>query len=413
MTPSRIPDLEPRIPTNGERALAIPAHELNKDRFGISRDRLNDAIADLPPGDGRKIEALWSYCAQRDLGRDRLGQLLLKPGARYTKGNKKLATPRRDFYSADSIYQLLTGKRMEDGANLTPMLGAIDEFLQKVQPSASLDGFMETRLFREITMYAERALRLHKIGYVVGKMSRGKTWIFKKLAESNPSWLYTQMPTGGVYSDYLRECATKSAMSVRQAVQKVRYKVLDGLPEGVIIDDADLAFDSARQANGVKTFQFIKEAYDRRPRGFLFAMDDWGFNEFLGGINAHRLQRLWLRRIAPFHVPDVPYQEDLNLYAASVGLEPAPDREIKVLLVDREGKPVLDKDDKQVTHTDSPARLQNDICEKSGIGVWLTMLRDAADLASEPGKPRISWGAVLKVHALDAAMEQRAGVGKR
>lgn len=402
-----VAELENQSPpsSNGEHALVIPANELSKDRFGIGRDKLNEAIENLPPGDAQKVEALWKYCAQRNLGRDRLGQLLLKP-ASFTKGSKRLKTPRRNFYSADSIYQLLTGRRSEQGASIAPMLRAITEFLEKAEPGADLEGFIETRLYREIKMYAERAKRLHRIGYLVGRMSNGKTWALKKIAEKLLGCLYTQMPTGGVYSDYVRECAGAMAtMSTRQAVQKIRGKVLDALPEMVIVDDADLAFDTARQANGVKTFQYLKEAYDRKPRGFLLSMDDWGFKQFLTGDNAHRLGRLWRRRIAPLYVPEVPYQEDLDLFAASVKLDPAPDKDltIKIKWKDEKGK------EREREHEDSPARLQTAVCEKDGIGVWLTMLRDAADLAREQGKA-ISWGAVLKVHALDAAMEERAGV---
>src|SRR4051794_22535155 len=98
---------------NGTEAPAIIGSALTPDRFGIGRDRVNEAIADLSPVDGETIEWFWSYCAQRNLGRDRVGELLLKPNG-------------RDRYSPDAVYQLLTGKRMKEGANISPMLRAIE-----------------------------------------------------------------------------------------------------------------------------------------------------------------------------------------------------------------------------------------------------------------------------------------------
>jgi hypothetical protein len=66
-------------------------------RFNIGRDALNKATADLPAEQRATLEWFWSYCRDNNLGRDRLGKLLEKANG--------------TFYSADSIYQLLTGRR--------------------------------------------------------------------------------------------------------------------------------------------------------------------------------------------------------------------------------------------------------------------------------------------------------------
>lgn len=385
----------------GER-LIIPANELpSPDRFSIGRDKLNIAIANLDPEARRQVESFWSYCAQRNLGRDSLGQLLLKP-TRYTRGSKKLAKPQRDFYSADSIYQLLTGRRMDQGTNIAPMLSAIEEFLAKVQPNTKTAGFVETRLFREIEAYYERAVKRKRIGFIFGQMSVGKSACARKIASEHSGCLYTQVATRGQLGDYLRKVAAKTVMGVRSTAANLHERVIAAIPDALFVDDADECFRSLRNSWGIDTLQFIKEIYEQRERAIIIIMDNFGRDRMLKGDHAYRLGRLWRRRLEPLQLADSSYPEDLDAHAAAFGLPPAPEEPITVNVKwsDEAGA-------HEERHTDSPLRLQNEIDTGAGIGVWRMLLEDAADLAEEKKKP-ISWGAVLKAYALFAAKEAKA-----
>src|ERR1700726_615911 len=68
-------------------------------RFLIGRDQLNKAIADLPGDQAEALEWFWRYCRDRNVGPDRLKNLLQKSNG--------------DYYSRDSIYQALTGRRTD------------------------------------------------------------------------------------------------------------------------------------------------------------------------------------------------------------------------------------------------------------------------------------------------------------
>jgi DNA transposition AAA+ family ATPase len=372
---------------NGADPIAIPSQALSEHRFGIGRDALNKALDQLElPKQRSSIEWFWRYCAEHNVGRVRLGELVRKPNG--------------EFYSTDSVYQLLTGRRTEAGANISPMLRAIEEFRAQVEPNPRTEAFIETRMARQIWSYCQRAKKLGRIGFIFGNMSIGKSEALAELARHDVSTLYTRMKTRGQLGDYLKECAGKMAMSPRSTVANLRDRVIDGFPELLIVDEADQCFQSIRNSGGLATLDFIREGYDRKRCGVVLVMDHHGRNEVLRGDHSNRLKRLWRRRIAPLQLPSLPHPEDLNLFAGTVGLPPAAKETLHVNI-----KYV---DDAGVEHTrshgDSPRRLQDDVVGRDGIGVWLMLLNDAAELAREARKP-ISWGAVLKAHALFVAME--------
>jgi hypothetical protein len=377
---------------NGATPSIIPMNVLTESRFGIGRNQLNEALKVIPnAADRGKVEWFWKYCFERNLGRDDVARLLRKPNG-------------KDFYSHDSVYAILTGKRFKEGATETVvrMLRAIEDFQQQVQPKAGQDGFIETRLFSEIREYVNRSRKLKRIGNIIGNMSVGKSESLLEIAERDPSVLYTQMPERGHYGDYLREVAEKCAISPRQNASTLRRNVVRALPEVLIVDDAHECFASMTSAWGLATLQFIKGSFDRKRKrlAVIFVWDTPGWAQFINGDHAHRLGRLWRRRMAPLRIDDVPYSDDLDLFAAAVGLDPAPAKSQKVDLLDAQGNVVAH-------HEDSPQRLQNDVCATNGIGVWKMILDDAAELARESRKT-VTWGAVLKAHALFAAMEEKA-----
>lgn len=382
-------------------------------RFPIGRDKLNEALALLKSEkDRHTLDRFWTICAQRDMSNAEVGRLLIKRLAQPRREKRGKIIPGRppEYYSHDSVYQLLTGKRMRDGANIAPVLRAMEAFLRKVDPTTQLaDEFVETRLHRELKTYFYRCFAKRRIGFVFGMMAIGKSTSGRQIAAEDSSWLYTSMPERGQLGDYLREVAEKRNLGTRQTKQNLRETIIAEIPDGLIVDDADECFRSRRNSWGVDTLEFIKKAYDKRPRGIVIMMDNWGRDQMLRGENSQRLLRLWRRRIPPLQLPDAPYAEDLNLFAAAAGLPPAPAGEMTVNLTDEDGEPILDEHDRQVTHRDSPLRLQNEITSRrdGGIGVWRDLLSDAQELADEQDK-QITWGAVLKAHALAAAMEKRA-----
>ena len=65
-------------------------------------------------------------------------------------------------------------------------------------------------------------------------------------------------------------------------------------------------------------------------------------------------------------------------------------------------KKIIEGLDRDKTYSDQPLRLQKQVTEEEGLGVWLMILQDAADIAREQRRA-ISWGAVIKAYCLSKA----------
>lgn len=382
--------------SNGAAAVGSPRSSLvaSTQRFNIGRDALNKAVAELPASQRDSMEWFWRYCSERNLGRDRLGKLLEKSNGQ--------------FYSPDSIYQALSGRRSEAGINLEPICLSIDLFRQKVEPATASEGFVETRLARKIWRYCEKARKLRRIGFIFGDMSIGKSHALIELAKRDANVTYTRMPTRGHLNHYLQECARKFAMGDRQTVADLRDRVIDALrsapgekPKQLIIDEADQCFQSIRNFLGLGTLDFIREIYDAAGCSLVLVFDHHGRDELLGGKHAKRLKRLWRRRLPRLQLPAMLSVEDLDAFAAAVGLPAATPDPIKIraTVIDEEtGEESLRE------HIDNPARLQRYVIANDGLTVWLMLLQEAKELAEEKKKP-ITWGAVIKTHAEFAGQE--------
>lgn len=376
-------------PPNDTTAREMPAiaYDLTEGRFGIGRDDLNTAISDLPHGQARTLEWFWRWCSERNVSRSRIAQLLRKPNG--------------DFYSVDTIYQTLSGRRAEQGINVAPICKAIEEFRSGVEPNPKTEGFIETRLAQEVWRYIGRAIKKKKIGLIFGDMSIGKSIAAGEYARRHTDVCYTRMPTRGQLGDYLKECAGKMAMGAYSGVGNLRDRVINGIPNGLIIDEADQCFQSVKNSLGLATLDFIREAYDRKACGIVLIMDHHGRNELMRGHNAARLKRLYRRRLAPLQLPSQIYASDGDAYAASFGLTPARRDEVRVNVKYTDDDGVEHKK----LHSESPLELQNRVIAKHGLAVWLMILDDAHDLAQEQRRT-ITWEAVIKAHALFVAMEE-------
>lgn len=371
---------------------ALPARGNLTRKFMIGRDALDLTGLDLEQA--ADVEWLWTYCRDRDLGRAQLDGLL-------KKGNGKSA------YSYDSIYQLFTGRRggSETGSGTNDALcRSIAEFRRMVDAQPVRDGFKETQLARTLWRYGKRAMDQQSIGFVFGNFAVGKTTAFEEMARRNPKVVYSRMPTRGHLNHYLKTLARKLAMGDRQTVLDLSDRVIDAFEPGMllIVDEADQVFSSIRNVLGLATLDFLRELWDRARCGIILVMDHAGRDQVLHGPNKKRLQRLWRRRLPMLQLPDVPYREDLALFAGDYGLPPAPDEPIKVRVT------FTDADGEEQTrdHTDNPAQLQRRVLRdpQGGLFVWLGILAEAREMAVE-AKRTLTWGAVIKAHAAFAAGE--------
>ena len=138
---------------------------------------------------------------------------------------------------------------------------------------------------------------------------------------------------------------------------------------------------------------FIRQLYNQAQCGIVISMTNEGKKALLSGTFAGELKQIWKRRIQPLQLPDIPPQDDLDLFSAAYGLEPASDTSItiEVELTNSEGR------SRKKTYTDTSLELQTKVITSEGLGVWIMILQDASDIAQELNR-EITWGAVIKAY---------------
>jgi hypothetical protein len=98
-------------------------------------------------------------------------------------------------------------------------------------------------------------------------------------------------------------------------------------------------------------------------KAFQEALERGAFERFLRQIKR--------RRLCATPLPDVPSREDLNTFAAAHGLPPS---------------------------TNQARELEKSMVESEALGMWLTLLRMAAKIASQR-KQKLEWAHVLTAYA--------------
>jgi DNA transposition AAA+ family ATPase len=364
-----------RTPSNAMRP--------NNSGFHVPADKVRVAIQDLPEDQRDLVWWFSQWCQRNNLGREALGKILRKPGG--------------DFYSFDSIIQLLTGGRIRRGENIEPMLDAIDS-LRRVEGEREIQtssGFIETRLAREIWKRCRKALLRQRIMFIFGESQIGKTEALKRYARdhNHGETVYIEMPSGGSVSALIHALAKHfNIPSKSGAKADLRQRIIDCFDSRMllIVDEGHRALKPG-STTGLDSFSFLREIWNKRNCGMVISLTNEGRDEMLHGPHAKVLAQIWKRRITPLQLPAVPPDDDAALFAAAYGLTPATDTPvtIEVTTYDGSGNPIPQR------HKESPLALQRETLKTEGLGVWISILQDAADMAQEHGK-RITWGAVIK-----------------
>jgi hypothetical protein len=352
-------------------------------RFNIGRDSLERAIIDLPEDQAGALQRFWRYCNDRNIDRKRLGTLLKKSNG--------------DFYSSDSIYQVLTGRRTEAGNSLEPIIRSIDAFLCQVEPSTGASKFLKTHFAEMIWDYCDKVHARKEFGLVFGDNSMGKTDAVVQLCRRDHRRLYTQMTTRGHLTNFLQRAARTLAMGDRQTAANLRHRITEALPDQWIVDESHQCFQAIRNTLGLSTLEFIREIWDQRrlmqrPMSVVLVMDHYGRDRL---FESKLLKKLVRRCYRPLQLPNMLDRHDLNVFSRAVGLPAARNEEEKVTvkLIDRDGN------EHSKSCTENPFTLQREVIKAHGLHVWKSILDDAAQIARDQRR-EITWGAVIKAHAI-------------
>lgn len=367
-------------PTNGVLAM-------NAIRFRIPADQVAKAVAALPDRERQAIKWFAAHCRAHNLGREEVGKLLKKADGSY--------------YSYDSAYQVLTGRRTDAGLSVEPFVKSIEAFrrITEERLAQAESGFIETRLSRMIWGVCRKSLLRKKISFIFGDSQIGKTTALREYARRNNhgETIYCDMPTGGSLGPFMAALAVSLGIPPQAKHADLRRRILDSVDDRmlVILDNVHRCLPRCRAAGarGLLTFELIQELYDAAGCGVVLSMTNEGRDQLRKGSFAKRLEQIWFRRLSPLQLPKFPPRDDMALFARAYGLEPATDEPVTIRST------YHDSDGRERTreHTDNPLRLQDHVLRTEGLGVWIAILQDASDMA-RLGRRSISWGAVLRAH---------------
>lgn len=368
-TPPAAAELAPRL-SAGDGRIVLTAEQLAEHFHG------------RPPEHLEAFEWLRKHCVLN--------------GLTYETAAKKLQKPGGGAYSRDSVYQALTGQRGLE-TSLEPLCAAILRYRRNVETPEPVNGFIKTRMAREIETYIRRVADMMKIGFIVGQNACGKTTTYAQLDRTYRDITLLRMPEGGHLSAFLIGVAKRRGLGDRQTVRDLSNRIISEFEPGhkVIIDEADQCFRARSSNLGNKTLDYLRRAWDEGGWALTLGMDPAGYKKLITVDHSDPLRRLYSRRHAPLVLPAF-YREDLDLFAAHHGLEPSPGVKHKV---------TFGTD----SYEDIPRQIEEKLCRshRDGLLVWLGLLREAKALATTAGKD-VSWNWVLKAYALHLNMESAA-----
>lgn len=381
---------KPLKPDTVRKKKAAASDVVNANRvqlFKIPADQIMDAVKDLPDEQAIPLKWLGKYCHDKNLGKTQMSTLLKKPNGGY--------------YGYDSIYATLTGGRMRRGENILPLIDAIETLRSVEMQRAELvtSGYIHTRLSCEIWKRCDKCRLRQRIGFIFGDSQIGKTESLKEYQRRNNhgQTIYVEMPEGGSLGAFLKELAVEFGIPPETNASQLSRRLIKSFDHTMLLI-VDEAHNSLKTRRGLAAMAFLRRLWNKARCGIVISVTNEGRDLLLNGPHSKELQQLWRRRIQPLQLPSVPPADDLNLFAAAYGLEPAENKKIMIKI----GVETKSGRNRTKSHTHSPLKLQTDIVATEGLGVWISLLQDASDIAQDLGK-EITWGAVIKAHCIDQA----------
>ena len=360
----------------------------------LAGDTVHKATEGLPEFERDQLRWLNRYASGQNLTMEGVSELILKPDG--------------EPYSDDSIYQALTGRRSQQGASLRLLADAISTFRKRMaetDTSMSIQ-FVETPLTRRMFKALRMAFTKKRIVFVFGESQTGKSTTAAEYQRRNNhgETIIIRMPTRGTYRDFLSALARRVNVPTHRRECDVIEGIMNCFDESVllIVDEAHQCM-YGRSDTRHAALEFIRELHDRRKCGVVLI----GTKVLKDGILESKiLTQLWRRRSpgSVIQLPDMVPAADLAEFAAAYGLDPAPDREVTVKYYSIS----MSGEESESRVTMNPAKLQDDIVRREGLGSWLKLLDDAKDMAGEK-KKAVTWAAVITQYSLAQAMERGEG----
>jgi DNA transposition AAA+ family ATPase len=327
----------------------------------IAGDVVNRATADLPDHHRSVIRRLHAYYIEEGLSLSELAkQLDISPA---TVG--------------------LIFKGTYDAAldSMVKKIAAFFDLLDKRAKGRKLN-FIETSLTRRIWNICDSSLEFQKVGFIFGEQQVGKTsaLLAYQAAHNHGSTIYVTVPTGGNISNFLMELARKLRISDQVSTARLRERIKAAFDDRMllIVDEASRAIPlNGNSVRKIETIDYIREIFYDKQCGLVICGTDIFYDQMENGPLQKFLKQIKRRRLCTMRLPSKPTQADLDTFAAAYGLPPS---------------------------ANDAREVEKQMIADEGLGMWLTVLRMGAKLASERHQA-MGWPHVIAARAALKSLE--------
>lgn len=353
--------LEQSLSTNSNAVVAM--HR----KFNIPGDVVFRATAELPDNQRSAIRGLHAWAVENDIS--------------IAEQAKTLGV------SEATISLVYRGKYEAKLDNICDTYAKFLDLQAKRRESRRLP-FIQTALSDRIWKVCDTAREFQKIAFIFSDSQVGKSEALKEYQRLNNhgSTVYVEMPTGGGEGNFMAKLAKIFKIGETSRMADLRRRIMDMFDDRMllIVDEAHKAIPapgnnvSRRSLNSI---EFVREIFNERQCGVIFCATNVFRDAMEDGSVQRILKQTRRRRLCSIQLPPTPTRNDLNTFAAAYGLPPSSGkaREIEDQMVDREG-----------------------------LGMWLTVLRMAAKLSGER-KQKMDWNHVVAADAGLKSLENYKG----
>lgn len=318
----------------------------------IERGKVVDAVRELPVPHRETILALYDLAVEKRLSLDEVAEGI--------------------GMDATTVHKVFSGTH---NAGKDKFCARAKRFLEISREREGTEplAFVETALSKKIWAAVERARRYNRITFVFGESQIGKTTALDAYARENKeTTVLVRMPSSPTLRSFVHRLSRQLGAPRAMSHFDRREFILEKLRRNdvLIVDEAHQAIMTETRINvtHAKIFEFIREIHDTTQCGVTLVATEVFRRELLRDKEfAGVMSQTMRRELYAYTAPKVPTESDLARFAAAYGL-PAAEGEAK--------------------------EAQKDVIEKDRLGVWLTVLRMAAGIATKKGVA-MTWDHVL------------------
>ena len=231
--------------------------------------------------------------------------------------------------------------------------------------------FVETRFAKRVWQTINYARKYGKITFVFGESQIGKTRAIREYVSRTGGAYYVRMPSSPTLRLFVHDFADALGAPERLTFPQRRRYILNRLSASdvVVVDECHQAILTERSINPTtaKIFEFIREIYDAVGCGLTLCSTNVFENEMTNGALSGVLEQCNRRSLVTLHCPSRPSAGDLAKFSAAQGL------------------PEI---------TDEARAVQAEVIKHECLGVWLTIMRMAGEIAASQGRS-VSWDDVV------------------